>query len=262
MTTEPDPFDIPTEELLRDRWDRPLIKQSDGTLVPYTRASTFAGWLDDGVGLAIWKSRHVALSIATNEDLAGVVAGLSYGDKDLDVLIERALQRAKTDESANWGTAVHRFTEPDSPPTMPERFKSDVTAYHAEMDRRGWEVLDTEIFIVNDDLRVAGTFDHLIRTRDGRVMILDKKTGKLHYLSMAMQLACYAGGSRYDVTTGARTPIHPDIDQRAGVIAHIPAGQGRCQMIGLDINRAAYFAHVAITVNAMRRRERELAVDI
>ena len=43
---------------------------------------------------------------------------------------------------------------------------------------QGFEVLDIECFVVNDELQAAGTFDRLYRCPDGRVRVADLKTGK------------------------------------------------------------------------------------
>jgi len=284
-----DPFDVPgEEELVRDRWDRPMIKPDPATggawpdtgtneLRPYTRASTFAGYLDDGIALSTWRSRHIALSVAKRPDLAAVIAGLEYHDKDLDERIKEALERAKdaeaTLQASNWGTAMHRFTEPDSPPDVPDRLKKDVPAFFRAVKDTRCQIVATELFVVNDDYWAAGTFDHLVRLPEGtrhvfatgrvvdlggRIVVADKKGGKMHKLSHAVQLATYAGGGYYDVPTGRRDPLHPDLDPTVGLLMHIPFGKGKADLWLVDLEAAHHFALAAMVVRSARSYESRL----
>jgi hypothetical protein len=269
-----DPFDTPAVEVPRDRHKRPIILrpwESDGDCPEpgchitkahghYTRASTFAGYLDDGIALSTWRARHIALSVARRPDLAARVAGMTYADPELPDLIHEALERAKDDEASlqasAWGTAMHRFTEPDSPPHAPEVLRSDVEAYAAAMDKANLSVIATEQFVVNDMLKVAGTFDHLVSTGTGCPIVLDKKTGKIRFLSQAVQIAVYATGSLYDIETGERSPIHPDIDTSIGLLAHIPLGQAACSIYPVDLESAYAAAHLADRVRDARSAAR------
>src|SRR5512140_590764 len=258
-------FESPVEELERDQYQRPLVDPPVGGWLdagnpkwakdekryggrrPYQRISTFASELDNGAGLAIWKGRHIATQTARerNADIRAVLAGLRYEGKDfkqIDQMIEELLTRGGAEEAslsaANWGTAIHRFAEPYSPPDMPERLEKDVKAYLLEHRRKRLRIVDTEVHVVNDELGVSGTFDTLVQlpieppccptwahhqvewdpTCDrwycldcarplpggpnpdlAETRLEDKKTGKLHFQGQAIQLATYANGSRYDL---------------------------------------------------------------
>lgn len=285
-----DPFDEPDVTLARDRWDRPLImapppgewprppgvngERKDG-LRPYTRTSTLAGELDNGVGLAIWTRRHVALAVARAADATvALLRSCEYGDKQLDEYIERALEQAKRDEHplgvkgpdrADWGTAVHRFTEPDSPPMAPEKIRADIDAINELYERTGWEVVDTEVFVVNDHLTAAGTFDHLLRHKQtGRIRMADKKTGDLHPLAMAIQLSVYASGERYNAMTGERTKLtagicDPDLfDPNVGFIIHAPFGEGRAELVEVDLVQGRIAARLCQSVREFKKNEASL----
>jgi hypothetical protein len=288
-----DPFDDPGGGLQRDRWDRPLILrpwEKDGPCPDaegrrwrcyvtrahrhYTRASTFAAALDDGPGLGIWMKRHVGLAFSwdPNADIRAVVAGMDYDDgKLLDERIEEALtrhaSRPKTDSlrRSNWGTAIHRFTEPDSPPDAPAELVTDVESFRAALDVLrcitcdnepvGADIIDTEVFVVNDGWLSAGTFDHRVRCRGcDRVRVLDKKTGSsIHPISMAIQLRTYVDGARYDEDSGERIPIETADD--VAYIAHIPFGSGTCTMHEFDMRRAEELCDVAYDVRRRRAGE-------
>src|SRR5690606_20390553 len=100
---------------------RPMIKQSDGTLVPYQRASTFCVQLSDHTGIYKWKLRHVVLGMGRYPDLQRLAAPLRYDpdaptdengrrmdDRDeLDRIAERAMDRVGLNVKADYGTAVH-----------------------------------------------------------------------------------------------------------------------------------------------------------
>ena len=285
-----DPWDDATgpDPLQRDQWGRPIIMRPDlpGGTCPevkycrittghghYMRASRFATILEDGIGLANWSVRHVALAAArAAPSTRALLASCWYPSKDnpcpeLDDYIDQALEQAKRDgegkiETADYGTAVHRFAIPDSPPHAPETLAPDIEAHRIELARRRWRILESEIFIVHDTLRVAGTLDDLILTGDdGRVVIGDKKTGKIRPLSQAVQLAIYAGGARYNPATGARSVLHRRLDSRHGYIEHLPLGQGTCRMIGVDLKTAGIYAEMAREVHEARRTAGTLLVD-
>jgi hypothetical protein len=206
--------------------------------------------------------RHAVLAVARAAPATqALLAGCHYPTgadpcPALDDYIARALEQAKRDEDglnlADWGTAVHRFTEPNSPPSVPERFASDVKAYHAEMGRLGIETVDTEVFVVNDEVRVAGTLDHLYRLNNPKMVVVgDKKTSTLHPVAMAIQVAAYAGSVRYDPATGGRSPL--GADPGYGYIVHIPLGRGTCEFIPVSMPRAHELVGLAYAVQQARR---------
>jgi len=271
----PDPFAAPVKvaraalyddevpaEVPRDRWRRPLILQPDDSLAPYTRVSTACGALDSGHGLGIWKLRHAALSIARHEDIAAMVAGLEYGDPALDELLEQACDRsAAMVEARHWGTAVHTFTEagPDHPRReyVPERMRADVDSYDRALERAGLELIESELFVVNERWRVAGTLDGLyLEKHSGLVIVADKKTGALHPNALAAQLAMYAAAERYDPVTGARSPLHPDLDPERLLGIEIVRGEGRTHLHRIDGFQAGKLASLAVRIHAVRAAER------
>ena len=82
---------------------------------------------------------------------------------------------------------------------------------------------------------MAGTADR-IGIIHGRPMIMDIKTGSIDYPhKMAMQLAMYARSVPYDIATDKRIADAEPIDLNRGVIIHLPAGQGRCDLYEIDI---------------------------
>lgn len=257
-----------TEDLIsRDRWGRPLIiPPNGGDPVPYQRASTFCGVLADSTGIGKWKARHVALGIGQHEDLAAMAAGLEYGkdNAELDRIIETAIDRAGCNAKANYGTAIHTLTGPGAPLNVPGRMKNDVDAYRELIGRAGIKIVSTERFVVCDDIKVAGTYDHIYSVptallpgrpnASGSVCVVgDKKTGSLHFDQHAVQLAVYAHGKYYDPATGERSGLNVNFGW--ALLVHIPAGKGEATLYWADIKAGWEAAELASRIHEWRKRK-------
>jgi len=246
----------------RDRWGRPLIEPIDGgKVIAYTRVSTLAKALDDKTALTKWKQRQTVLGIATRPDLIMLAQALSNkkeldndDKKRLDEVCESAMDASQSDSAANKGTAVHALTEQVDQgvdiDTMPELVRGDLLAYRAAM--AGITVLETERFVVVDEVEAAGTFDRLVRLPDGRMVIADVKTG-LHEPKYphgaATQMAMYARGHLYDAKAG-RIGHLPSmgVDTSVGLLIHMPVGKGICDLYEMDLNVGWGLAQVSVAV--------------
>lgn len=264
--SDDDPFAEPAGPP-RDGKGRPLIiplKRGKPDLkakpIAYTRASTFAKAFstDGGGNLARWKTRHAALGIALRPDLARMAAALGRNlndftpdqKRDLDDIIERAHDTSGGNDKANWGTAVHSLTEPGNDGVaIHDVMARDVASYRAVLAAHGLACSDSETFVVNDTLQVAGTFDDVyLLERDltltagddavtleaGTRLIGDKKTGSLHFDEHAIQLAVYARGQRIDFETGERSAL--DVSPQWGILAHIPNSQADTILYLVDLH--------------------------
>lgn len=225
-----------------------------GVRAAYTRASSFADRIQNKDFLWTWKMRYLARGIAENEDLALLLAGeiyttgFSQGDigenrasgKRIDIVIERALDRMGIAEKADYGTAVHSFCVPDAnEPT--ERVRADVDAYYACLEAHGLTVIESEVFIANDEVMAAGTFDDLLYSDEYGYVGGDKKTGKMG-AGFAVQLGIYFNGERYDTDTDTRSPI---VDNHNGAFVSDAINKdvallfaikdGECEMYEVDI---------------------------
>lgn len=241
-------------EVRRDWSGRPLIIPVDGGKpVPYTRVSTLSKKLDDQTGLTRWKQAMTAIGITQDAEARNRIAAMIAADhdpwrtrkRDLGDMVERAFLAGGGDRAATSGTSLHEFTEqidagnPPPPDLVPDEWRGLLDTYIWSTTHL--EPLDAEVFVVVDELRVAGSFDRLWRMPDGRVLIGDLKTGASdpkYPSGVTTQIALYAHGQRYDPATGERTPIHPDLDTSTGLLVHLPlvdAESPHCDLYELDL---------------------------
>lgn len=248
-------------DILRDRWDRPLIVPPEGGKpTAYTRVSKLAKALDDQTLLMLWKQRKVLEGVIRRPDLLTRAAGvLAKGDPDTDqktksalnAICNEATEAAGANRGSSAGTGFHDLTEAidlgNEPLFIPEADKARLNAY--KYATRDLEVLDVETFIVNDEVTAAGTFDRLVRCPDGKVRVADLKSGKSeneYPLATTIQIATYANGLRY--VDGERTPLHPDLDLTVGLLLHMPPSGG-CEVIPLDLERGWRAAKIAAVIH-------------
>lgn len=228
-------------EIPRDGYGRPLIlPENGGKRIPYRRTTTFIKALDDQTGLGKYLNRRVAFGMAHRKDLVtAALATDETNDRKFGQIAESALEHAKgiLGDPAAIGTALHSFTERidrgEHVGEVPDEYLADLDAYRAAT--AGIEWLGIETFRVHDKMKIAGTADRIAKIH-GRTMIADIKTGKIDFPhSMAMQLACYARMTPYDIATDRRVIDPETIDLNRGVIIHLPAGEGRCDLYTIDI---------------------------
>lgn len=252
-------FATPSPQINRDGWGRPLIMPvGGGKPISYTRATTFVSCLEDTTNLDKWKQRKVAQGLSMRPDLLLAISALDdpdgAGKKEFNKICEQAMEAAASKAAATTGTALHKFTERldlgQDVGFVPAEHKADLQAYQQAMT--GIEIINVETFVVLDDLKVAGTFDRLVR-HNGVLKIADVKTGSIDYGmgKIAMQLAVYAHGNLYDTETFARTPLG-DVDLTQGIVIHLPAGKGTCDLVPVDIAKGWAAIPLAGSVRAWR----------
>jgi PD-(D/E)XK nuclease superfamily len=256
--------DIPTteEKVPRDRWGRPMILPvSGGKPKAYTRATTFAGSVEDMYGLGMWQQRMVALGLSKRADLLLSVSAHAEDKDELNRIVDSAREAAAASAAATTGTALHKLTErydrgQITLDDVPASNRADLTAY-AEATVP-LTIHGIEQFVVLDEIEVAGTFDRIVEY-GGQRYVADIKTGSIDYGvgKMAVQLALYSRGLLYE--PGKRTRGSTGVSQTAGVIIHLPAGQGRCDLYWIDLRAGWEAAQLCDRVRAWRKRKGLLA---
>ena len=184
---------------------------------------------DDKSGLIKWSAAQAVRGLVARPDLFEVARTKRDDDDHIKQIASKATEAAGSDVAANTGTSIHFWTEQMDlgqeglDEMLPAEFDTLLEAYRTAT--AGLDVLDVELFVVCDELQVAGTLDRLVRLPDGAVVVADLKTGKAtpkYPLSTAIQTAVYAHSERYDPETGFRTALHPDLDVSRTILIHAP----------------------------------------
>lgn len=251
-----------TRDVPRDQWGRYKLPGPDGEDVSWTRATTFAATLAESYALQIWKQRQVVWGLSRRPDLitmASTIAG-PEDKKALGEIVTEAHIAAGTDAKANRGTAIHRAcqaAERGAWELVPEELRPHVQAYAQALNRGGLEMLPeyVERTVIVNRYQVAGTFDNLVRCPDGKIRVLDKKTGNLDYaaLEFAIQLALYAHADAvFDYSSGRYERL-PEIATDYAIIAHIDPETGATELQRVNIEWGWVWARTAAEVMDIRK---------
>lgn len=232
----------------------------------YTRCTSFVGVLDDRSNLEKWRQRVTLVGLGVDHRLLTELGAADPDDREtLDGLADQAFEVGDGHVRAQKGTDLHALTElVDQGEPLPDRLfdpereewrpvtlqdRADMAAYHRVMTESSLEVVQSELFVVNDEYRIGGTLDRVVWDTTGtdccaKPMILDVKTGRVDYGAgkIAMQLAVYANSQRYDPDTGERTPL--GVCTHVGLALHLPQGTGTASLLVADI--AAGWESVAL----------------
>lgn len=297
-------------QIPRDRWDRPLIwppgtgpqTHARRDMVPYARASSYGGQIEDKSALAQWGKRQMLRGAAIDLDryaaemalfregrgphpaspiLDRVPQGLarvrggeieSREKKVLDSLVDQADEAVGSSDKAALGTAIHLGTEiidqggdlSSQSPLIRER----ANAYYAKVKEWGIRWTSIELFGVEDENQVAGTWD-----RAGYIpwwsrwfqFIGDVKTsGSMDFagIGFAVQLASYAHSCAYDIATGTRTP-HENMNLEKALIIHVSREMyGPVEMFEVDIATGWQYAKLARQIVIARREGKKSIREI
>lgn len=268
-------------DFARDRWGRPLIEPPDGGKpAAYTRPSTLAKSLSDPSALTAWIKRQTVYGLSRREDLVALAATVTDpagdpGRKVLTDVSERAMEAAESSAKADIGTAIHACVEqrllglPTGHYPGPIRAKADLVVQL--LDHAGLTPVATELRLVNDRLKVAGTTDLLLQGSRGGRFIGDLKTSgvnapKYAGVEWAIQLACYAcGATPYDPLAGGGREPWPDDqppDTATALIVHVPQTDHPPVLWRVDLAAGLAAAQLALQVRDTRKHKPLTAVPI
>lgn len=230
----------------------------DGKEVGYARISTISNGLKDNFHIVRWQKHNVAKGVALAPDLANRINHAPDGNA-LDILINEAEILAGGQEAANHGTAIHDLTDrldKGEPVQVPAEYAGVIQAYVDVIHESGIKPHSAEQFVINDDLRICGSYDRAWYTPDGRILIGDLKTGKSaprYSHQVAMQLAMYANATAlYDPITKERTPLHPHISKKEGLLIHAPL-TGGCSIYEVELEEAWHWAQQVVKSRAWQK---------
>lgn len=284
-----DPFTKPEHvatPVRRSKDGRPYVYDLDkGKEVCWARVTSFIDCLEDRTMLARWGERMTLLGVRDDVGVGGALMALppvpplsvrpthdelverngllDDEKKALNSIITQAKEAAGYKDAANLGTLLHELTEVvDGGGTLPadtqEVLADDVAAYQAALERYSLVPVEAETFVVNDEVKAAGTFDrvYLWTKPDGTTVrvVGDLKTGRVDYGhgKLAQQLALYANSKRYDPDDQeARGNLR--VSTEVGLIVHLPAGAAECRVYAVDLKAGWRGVMLAAEVRAWRR---------
>lgn len=245
-----------------DRYGRYLLPDPDtGHERAYTRVTTLGKTISDLFGLMRWQNRMTAKGIAVRPDLYALAAATPVDDKKaMDKLTDDAKEAAAASSGANTGTAVHAFSEAfdrGQRPEVPKEWKPDIEAYRQATSHLHMDSDHIECILLNREFDVAGTADRILTVPGAGRVVADVKTGKTldwGWGEIAVQLALYAGAEfALDRLTGRWEPM-PEVNREWGLVIHLPAGQGRCDLYRMDLLAGHHGAELCRDVRAWRKR--------
>jgi hypothetical protein len=212
--------------------------------------------------------------------------------RKLSGLAEAAMEASGANDKRERGSYLHELSElvdagQPLPDGVSEADLDDMAAY--KMATIDFDVKHTEQLVVVNALKTAGTPDRVSyytgpgplpgMVFDNELLITDLKTGSVDYgsLKMAAQLAVYSRGEFYDHTVfpevdtsdkkafaawkklvheqelaqRAYSPIGP-VNQEWGVIFHLAAGSGVCNLHWVNLTIGWRLARLAQTIRAAR----------
>jgi hypothetical protein len=248
----------------RDRWGRYLwVPRNGGKPTGHTRVTTVAKALDDGGGLAPWKSTLSICGLIMRRGLRSqweTLMAETNGDPwyagaeskaRCKKLVEECAAAGGANERRDTGTSLHALTAladaGRTPSHVTEETEADLRAYREGLAAAGVTIMPEwiETPVVLDDHRVAGVFDRLVMVSDfPRPMIADLKCGadlSYSWTQIAVQLGAYANasavyrqGAANDGSEDLREPM-PEVDRDNGLIMWLNAGSGRLELFLVDL---------------------------
>jgi hypothetical protein len=248
----------------RDQWGRYELpdprtgEKTDG----WTRATTFAATIAEQYAVRIWKERQVVWGLSRRPDLITLASTISGPEdkKALGAIVDEAHIAAGTQGKANRGTAIHRAcqaSELGRHHEVPEELRPHVAGYFEAIRDAKLQLLPeyVERVIIVDRYHVAGQLDNLVRCPDGKIRVLDKKTGSLDYadIEFAVQLAVYAHADAVYNYDTRRYEAPPEIATDYAIIAHIDPETGRTELHRVNIEWGWLWARTCAEVMDIRK---------
>lgn len=257
-----------SRDVPRDRYGRYLLPDESGENTGWARATTFAATLAESYGLRIWEQRQVVWGLSRRPDLLTLASTISGPEdkKALGAIVDSAHEAGATQAKANRGSAIHKAIEEVEKgrpfASVPDELKNDVVGYFREIADNNLVIVPeyVERTCIVPAYKVAGTFDNLVRCPDGKLRVLDKKTGNLDYaaIEFAVQMALYANASALRNYGSSTYEPMPEVAKDYAIIAHIEPGTGRTQLHRINIRLGWAWAATCAEVQDIRKTKHVL----
>jgi hypothetical protein len=235
----------------------------------YSRATTIAKMLDSTKGLDIWTQRKIAKGVAQSPALTARAAIAPLDDKRVwKEIVDQADVLSGGNEKRDLGSAFHELHERVPNMTNEEyaaihpNLRVTYERYRAELNRLGIVEVLTEGTCANTAIGTAGKFDAVFRLPDGRLVIGDRKSGRIteYPHSAAVQLAVYAHADvlivfNEDGST-TRLPM-PAVDKSTAIVVDVTIGNEQTAAVHVyEIDIWAGWAAALLSTKVRRWRNR------
>jgi hypothetical protein len=273
-----------TETVRRNRYGQyEIVPPGGGKPVGYMRATSLAEVPSDKNGIKVWFGAMAALGFMHRPGLMAQLETLisQYGPnpwyaspdakKQLKRLIDEAAEAGGSADRSQAGTAMHSLVETlnkgGTPLVSQESTQRDLDAYRYALDAAGIVVNPDycERIVVLDEFGVAGMPDMLSVEVPGfdQPLCADLKTGQTldySWQSICTQMGLYVNadnlytqGAAADGSEDYREAM-PEVSHTHGLVIHLPAGEGRCDLYINDLVAGWEGAKVAVEVRKLRQR--------
>jgi hypothetical protein len=265
ILAEPAPDD---ELLTKDGKRYRLPDPKTGTTRTWQRVTTFNKAASDTFLIREWDKRIVAEGVAMSRKLQAQIAAVLSEDlspakkkAELQPLADEAQRIAGAKDPAEIGTALHRMRaalDKGRKFAPLEPWDQDLKVYQELLAREGLTPVPeyVERTIVHRGYQVAGTFDGIVRCPDGKLRMMDLKTGRtLEYGWGEIEVQCFVySDSRVIYNKDSKTyePM-PEIEKDYALVIHLPAGAGQAFSYEVDLQQGKYGADLAKTIWAYRK---------
>lgn len=270
-----DPVPPPREVRYHDRSHRYYM---DGVMC--RNVSSVAKIPIDTWTLDQWSKRSVALGMALDRNLCENILVDPDSWELGNEVAEQALRAAKTHHKADRGTQMHRALEltllgrPEG--LLSEQQRADAAVLQATLDRYGLRPHQgmAEQFVAWPHHRVGGRFDAILEKPDGRLLLVDLKSGQnavLYPDATACQLALYARapwmsdgveiqGDKTIITNWR--PMPEKLDLRYGYVLLVPPDAKIGTLHEVNLEYGWHGAHLALQTINWRKKRGEVVREV
>ena len=148
----------------------------------------------------------------------------------------RAAAEAERDHSAERGSAVHAAAEHNIPVSVADpEVQPFLAQYYAAIEGLGLKVLSQEGQVFNTRLRYAGSYDIIVQLPDGRIIVVDIKTGKNVYADHALQLMGYGTHDNFVGFDDERDEAATQLLQSANGLAVLHLSETGWEFVELEV---------------------------
>lgn len=268
MTTVRDFGTIPSAGPRVERGRYVLTPPDGGSEVRLTRVTNFVSLWKGTYGLELWKQRLTARGFGEHPEL---LPARDADDATVDSAVAAAGRAAGVDDAARLGRVIHDvLSVADGGPSDGSCEEiggtlraACVDAYQSAMADVGLAVYPpcTEaVLYVPPPVSLAGRMDRVVVDGDGRMAVLDVKTGSMsrpdEWRSVAAQCAVYGMASHYwDAVSGGWLKMPPVSDVCAYVAHVVPDVAERtatARIVRVDMTGAAGVLAACQAVRAAR----------